>query len=158
MYKGKVDALYERGILSKEEYDCIMSNMGVTEKGELIGVYPAKETKYKYNFNGDMLNTNPRDFLINNVTVPMGAEWMDKTFWTYGSTYSGIGDGWNWYRADSLTEYGRNEGHKAIEEAADEECWKMIAIASRYYYVQYKDDYIKAHLNDTYKYIGWAID
>ena len=157
MYKEKIDALYKAGVFTKDDYDCVMSNMSVTEEGELIGTYPAEKTKYKYDFDGDMLNMNPREFLINYVSPPLGAEYMDKTFWTYGTTYCGICDGWSWYRTDTLTDIGKSKGHKPIEEATNEECWKMIAIASRYWEVFYKDRNFHDHRKDIYQFLEWSI-
>ena len=143
MLKKRLDNLLKTGVLQKDEYDLFFKTMRENERGELIGVVPPGNVGYKYHFNGDLLQGDPLNFLIKYCAPPLGAESMDPIFYKYGTTISGICDGWYWFTKDNITERAENNGHRPIEEATEIEIWKMIAICCRYWESFYEECYDK---------------
>lgn len=64
--------------------------------------------------------------------VPMlGAEkYFPELFGKYGYTFSGMGQGWQWNFA-------------SLQEAPESDLWKMLAIASTYWFLNYERWYQK---------------
>ncbi len=65
--------------------------------------------------------------IVLDYCVPMiGAEkYFPDLFGKYGYTFTGVGDGWQWNFA-------------ALQEASEADLWKMLAIASTYWYLTYE--------------------
>ncbi|NLE04997.1 MAG: hypothetical protein GX638_09370 [Crenarchaeota archaeon] len=143
MYKEKFDKLVEGGIISEPEKEKIYSQMRPNSDGQLVGVSDGN-VSYKYYVGGDIFNDNLCDFVIKYCVPPLGMEYIDDTFKKYGMTYSGICDGWEWFRKDKITQYALNNGHKPIEDASNEELWKMLAMSSMYWEGNYKEWYAKS--------------
>ena len=82
-----------------------------------IGVYPVEEIGLSV----------PLPELVRKYCVPpLGAEnYFPKLFGKYGYTYTGICDGWNWTG-------------ETLDLAPEEELWKMLAITSTYWYLNYQ--------------------
>lgn len=64
--------------------------------------------------------------IVREYCVPMlGAEHaFPDLFGKYGYTFVGIGDGWQWNFA-------------ALQDAPEDDLWKMLAIGSTYWYINY---------------------
>lgn len=82
-----------------------------------IGAYPVKEIS---------LNVSLTDLIKKYCIPPLGAEnFFPKLFGKYGYTYAGICDGWNWIG-------------EALDLAPEEDLWKMLAITSTYWHLNYQ--------------------
>lgn len=138
MYKDKFDKLVEKGVISQSEKEKIYNQMQPNTDGIFTGLSDNK-INYKYCIEGDIFNENLCDFVIHHCTPPLGMENIDDTFKKYGMTYSGICDGWSWFRKENITQYAINEGYRPIEEATKEELWKMLAMSSMYWEGNYKE-------------------
>ena len=132
MYKDKIDKLVEQNIISQSEKEKIYSLMTPNSDGQLIGIVDGK-IDFKYYIGGDIFNDDLCDFVIHHCVPKLGMEYIDETFNIYGYTYSGISDGWKWFRRDKITQYAIDRGHKPIEDATNEELWKMLAMSSMYW-------------------------
>ena len=143
MYKDKFDKLVEQNIISQSEKEKVYSLMTPNSDGQLIGIADGK-IDFKYYVSGDIFSDELCDFVIHHCTPKLGMEYIDETFNTYGYTYSGIGDGWEWFRRDKITQYAIDRGHKPIEDATNEELWKMLAMSSIYWEGKYKEWYDRA--------------
>lgn len=143
MYKDRFDELVERGIISESEKEKICSQMHQNADGQFIGISDGK-INYKYYIGEDIFNDNLCDFVIKHCVPQLGMEYIDDTFKTYGMTYSGICDGWDWFRKDKMTQYALDNGHKPIEDASDTELWKMLAMSAMYWEGNYKEWYNKS--------------
>ena len=141
MYKDKLDNLLERGVLSQDEYDKFFESMYEDNKGQMIGVVPSERFRFKYDFNGDLLDGSLLDFVMNEITVPLGAEEIDPIFKTYGYSYFGICDGYKWFTKTEITKEQIKNGHKPIEKADILDLWKIVGICSRYWESRYKEWY-----------------
>lgn len=142
---SELDELLKQGILTEEEYNEFFESMRVDEKGEMTGILPPlyRSCIRKYDFEGNLLDGELLDFVVNDLVVPLGAEDLDKTFKKYGFTYCGICDGWRWFKENTITEKQIQNGFRPIEDASESELWKMIAICSRYWWISYKRLYDK---------------
>lgn len=137
MKKKYFDELLKAGILTQEEYNDVFTKMRLSEDGDLFGVVPQTDYMIKYNLEGDMLNGDLRDFVKRHIVPPY--EFANvKPFSRYGILYTGIGDGWHWFTKDNISQRAHLMGYRPIEEATEEELWKMIAMASRFWEVSYK--------------------
>lgn len=141
MYKDKMDNLLERGVLTQDEYYKFFECMEENNEGKMIGVVPSEKFHYKYDFDGDLLDGSLVDFILNEITVPLGAEEIDSIFKIYGYSYYGICDGYKWFTKSEITKTQIDQGYKPIENASELELWKIIGICSRYWEVQYKEWY-----------------
>ncbi len=141
MYKDKLDNLLERGVLSRDEYDKFFESMYEDNNGQMLGVVPSEKFRYKYNFDGNLLDGSLVDFILNEITVPLEAEEIDPIFKIYGYSYYGICDGYKWFTKAEITKMQMDQGYKPIENASELELWKIIGICSRYWEVQYKEWY-----------------
>ena len=141
MYKEKLDNLLKRGVLTQSEYNKFFDTVSKNDKGEMIGIKPSERFCYKYDFDGNLLDGSLLDFVINEVTVPLGAEEIDPVFKIYGYSYFGICDGYNWITRETINDKQIENGHKPIEDANELELWKIIGICSRYWESRYKEWY-----------------
>lgn len=155
MYKNKFDKMVENGIISQDEKEKTYNQMLPNADGQFTGILDMK-INYKYYINGDIFNENLCDFVINHCVPPLGMEAIDDTFKKYGMTYCGICDGWYWFKKDNITQYAIETGHKPIEEATNEELWKMLAMSSMYWEGNYKEWYEKSEKKSSIldKFIG----
>lgn len=140
MYKDKFDELVKKGIISDTENSKIYAQMRPNSDGQFIGVSDAA-IDYKYYTEEDIFNETLCDYVISHCVPQLGMEYIDDTFKTYGITYSGICDGWSWFREANITQHAIEKGHKPIEQATNEELWKMLAMSSMYWEGQYKEWY-----------------
>ena len=143
MYKDKFDKLVEKGIISQSEKEKVYSQMKPNSEGQFTGLSDGK-INYKYYIGGDIFNDNLCDFVVKHCVPQLGMEYIDETFKTYGMTYSGICDGWEWFRKDKITQYAIDKGHKPIEDASNEELWKLLAMSAMYWEENYKEWHHKA--------------
>lgn len=147
VYKVYLDNLLTRAEISQDSYNKWFKTMKVGDNGRMTGIYPDIKDRQPYEFDGNMLDGSLVDFILRNVTPMLGAEEYDEVFKVYGYTYTGIGDGYSWftnrenlpmYMGTKINDINRLKGHKPIEEASELELWKIIAISSRYWEVNYK--------------------
>lgn len=139
MYIKDLKDCLRNGAITQQEYDEIFEYMSIHEDGEqLIGVIPNTKGMIKFNLDGDMTDGSLIDFLKTRITPPYEATRIDPLFTKYGMMVCGIGDYWHWFTKNNITQYALDNGHKPIEEATEEELWKMIAICSRYWQVFYQ--------------------
>ena len=128
MLKRDLDLCYEKGNLTKEDYEEWLSRMKENENGELIGQYPNGKAFYKYNMDGDIFDRPLYMFLYDRCYPPLGIE--DTTdppfdvFEKYGYTNGGIHEGFEW-------------NLEALRKAPEIDLWKMIAIIERYWRINY---------------------
>ena len=141
MNKKEIDDLHKRNVLTKEEYDSFFRTMRIGESGELYGFLPGGTAQRKYDFDGNLLDGDLLDYVLTNVCPPLGAENIHPVFRKYGYTFSGIGDGWYWFREEEFLNEKNVEGVLPIEKASEEELWKIIAISNTYWMVFYKRHY-----------------
>ena len=85
------------------------------------------------------------DYIVKSIVPPLGAEYDDPIFNTYGMSISGICDAWHWFTKDNITETAIRHGHKPIEEASELELWQIIALCEWYWEKQYRQWYKKAN-------------
>jgi hypothetical protein len=140
MYKDKFDKLVDKNIISQSEKEKIYSQMKPNSEGRFTGLSDGK-INYKYYVGGDIFNDKLCDFVVKHCVPQLGMEYIDDTFKTYGMTYTGICDGWEWFRKDKIPQYAIDKGHKPIEEATNEELWKMLAMSSMYWEGNYEEWY-----------------
>lgn len=143
MYKDKFDELVELGVISELEKEKTYKQMSPNKKGQLTGQVDSM-IDFKYYVGGDIFNDNLCDFVKKYCSPHQGMEFIDDTFKTYGYTGAGYFDGWWWREKDSITQWAIEQGHKPIEEATNEELWKMLAMTSMYWEGSYKEWYKKA--------------
>jgi hypothetical protein len=143
MYKDQFDKLVEKGIISESESSEVYTQMHPNSDGQLVGMSDNK-IDYKYYIQGDIFNENLCNFVIHHCTPLLGMENIDNTFKKYGMTYSGISDGWSWFTKDNITQYAIDRGYEPIENATDEELWKMLAMSSMYWEGKYEEWYNRA--------------
>lgn len=142
MYINDLKECFKNGAITQQEYDEIFQSMSICEDREqLIGLVPNTKGMIKFNLNGDMVDGSLMEFLKTRIEPPYEAEHIDPLFKKYGMMVCGIADYWHWFTKDNITQYALENGHKPIEEATDEELWKMIAICSRYWQVFYEREY-----------------
>lgn len=103
MYKDKLDNLLKRGVLTQNEYYNFFECMEEDNEGKMIGVVPSEKFRYKYNFDGNLLDGSLVDFILNEITVPLEAEEIDPIFKIYGYSYYGICDGYKWFTKAEIT-------------------------------------------------------
>lgn len=137
MKKKYFDELLKAGVLTQEEYNDVFTKMRLSEDGTLFGVVPQTNYIIKYKLEGDMLNGDLRDFVKRHIVPPY--EFVNvEPFSKYGILYTGIGDRWDWFTKGNISQRGYAVGYRPIEEATEEELWKMIAMASRFWEVSYR--------------------
>ena len=137
MKRKYFDDLLRMGVITKEEYNDVLTKMRVTEGGDLIGAIPKENYINKYNLEGDMLEGDLHEFVKKHILPPY--DFVDiEPFCKYGMLYCGICDKWSWFTEENISLQAIKLGYRPIEEAAQEELWKMIAMASRYWEVCYK--------------------
>ena len=139
MLKKKLDEQLRKGILTQEEYASFFQTMRVNERGEMIGFTPHGNARLKHDFDGDLINGDPLQFLLKHCCPPLGVEDMDNTFKKYGTTIAGIGDDFHWFTKDNITKHAIDSGHRPVEEASELEIWRMIAVCSRYWETAYHE-------------------
>ena len=82
-----------------------------------IGAYPVEEIS---------LSVPLSELVRKYCDPPLGAEhFFPKLFGKYGYTYAGICDGWNWTG-------------ETLDIAPEDDLWKMLAITSTYWYLNYQ--------------------
>lgn len=136
--KRELDELLERGVLSNEEYDEFFERMKVASNGQVIGICPTTHALHKYELNGDLWDESLRDFLMKEVKFPIGIEKFDDVFSIYGKMVYMDQEYWVWWTRENIPDEAIEDGCRPIEDATEEEIWKMIAIASRYWEMLYK--------------------
>jgi len=143
MYKDKFDELVNKNVISQAEKEKIYFQMKPNLDGQFTGLSDGK-IDYKYYVGGDIFNDNLCNFVANHCIPPLGMEYIDDTFKIYGVTCSDICDRWEWFRKDKITQYAIDNGHKPIEDASDEELWKMLAMSSMYWEGNYQEWFDKS--------------
>lgn len=150
MYVKEVERLHKVGIYTDEMYNKIMDSMKDCGTGQLVGVIPGKaDLIYNLKFNPDDFNLVE---LVVNSTPWLGADHdYPELFGKYGYTFSGIGDGFRWYRKDpnsaftckqvALNNTAMAHGYKAIDDATELELWKMLALLETYWCNSYIEWY-----------------
>lgn len=136
--KRELDNLLERGVLSAPEYAEFFQTMEVAEDGRLVGLCPNTHAQHKYDIEGDLWDESLLDFVLKEIVFPIGIERYDEVFSTYGKMIYTDQEHWVWWTRDNIPEEAIEQGCKPIEDATEEELWKMVAIASRYWEILYK--------------------
>lgn len=127
-----------------------MSDMSDCGTGQLIGIVPNK-ARLIYNLKFNPENYNLIELVINS-TPWLGADHdYPELFGKYGYTFTGIGDGFRWFRKDpntkltykqiALNDTAIAHGYKAIDDATELELWKMLALSERYFGRFYSECY-----------------
>lgn len=144
MYKQELDDLLKKGVFTQDEYNEFFKTLSVVdEKGRMTGLMPHNQNILnKYYFNGDLIGGSLIEFIVSQITPPLGCSGIDEVFAIYGYEYYGIADGYCWITENTITDAMRQHGLKPLEEASEVELWKIIAISSRYWECFYKGLYI----------------
>lgn len=139
----KLKKLKEKGIFSKDEevqVNRIINEASLGEKN--IGVPDI--IRYKYYLGFDATDFSKEDILnelILHCSPPEGIENFNALFRKYGHTSYGLKTEWIWYREDTLTLSMSKKGLCPIENATEEECWKMLALSGFYWQRFYEEKY-----------------
>lgn len=141
--KRELDDLLERKVLSSAEYAEFFQTMTVAEDGRLVGLCPKSHAQHKHDIDGDLWDQSLRNFLMKEITFPIGIEDFDDVFSTYGIMVYMDQEYWVWWTRDNIPDEAIEQGCKPIEDATEEELWKMIAIASRYWHLIYKRRWLR---------------
>ena len=142
MYKKDLDDCLKNEAITKEEYDGIMEHLKEDKDGQLTGVMAADEKAWKFNLDGDFFNVPLWQNVYERVVPPLGVEHHFPVFAKYGYTMCGICDGFQWDR-------------EALRNADEKDLWQMMAIAERYWAVDFKRGYDQ-RMKQLGKLLGWA--
>lgn len=119
-----------------------MNHMSENSKGELIGFVP-NGTGLKYHLKFD-LETKSLVDVVADCEPWLGADHdFPELFGKYGYTYCGIGDGFNFFRENTINDVAKEHGYKALDDSTDVELWEMLALINTYWLNKYKERYYK---------------
>ena len=137
--------LLDKGVFNEEEQihvKRIINELPLGEKN--IGVPDVIRFKYYLGFNVEYA---PKEELLKELIErckpPEGIENYNVLFHKYGHTVYGFTTKWEWYREENLTLALSKKGYAPIENATEEECWKMLAISAFYWQRFYEEKYGK---------------
>ena len=140
-----LEKLKKNGVFSELEVNEILKDAIICKNGRIItplsddAVFSLNKYNLEYDLSDEKVDDIEylRNFVIHKIIPPLGGESLCKELNTFGYTMCGICDGWMWYRKDSLTEEGMQQGYRPIEDATCEELWKIIGLCSRYWEIFY---------------------
>ena len=141
MKRQEVEELYKKGVFTENERDNFLAMFSENDKGELIGGYSVNNnliTKYEYEGDIKCKDEPLWKYVYKHINPPLGAEQRFAIFDKYGFTITGIYDDYKWYTSDTISAASRSKGCVPIDEAPEYDLWKIIALTSRYWEVQYK--------------------
>ena len=141
----RLQELLDKGIFNEEEaihVKRVINELPLGEKN--IGIPDFVRFKYYMGFDTNAFNSKEFiDEFLRHCSPPPGIENFNALFRKYGHTVYGLEVKWDWYREDTLTLSLSKKGLSPIEEATEEECWKMLAISAFYWQRLYEEKYGK---------------
>ena len=139
MRKERFERLLKENVIS--ENDLKKSRIDFNENGDINLCSCDTYTDIKYGLGFDYNDVNLCEFVKRNIVPPLGIENYIDVFRKYGYTYCGICDGFRWITTENINETMRENGYIPIEEAPEEDLWKIIGICSLYWENVYEELY-----------------
>ena len=139
----RLQELLDKGVFTEEEAihaKRVIKELPLGEKN--IGIPDFVRFKYYMGFNAtDTVGEEFKGEFLRSCSPPPGIENYNALFRKYGHTVYGLTTDWEWYREDTLTLSMNKKGMAPIEEATEEDCWKMLAISAFYWQRFYEEEY-----------------